>query len=213
MSGALIVPILENATIEPGVGAGQYLTILQRTGDASSNEVVFFDVSNMFYGDRIKPGSVNLTDLSVTGSAGRVSIKLKDDGYGNLYRADSLTPHAKWASVGNVLYEEGILVVKSPNSPMFGADSWEVSFEGERNIHVYEVNVPAPKGLVNSSTNPTFQPMLPSDYPSETASSFVYVTGIQLHDENLNVVGRANLAQPVIKRDGDRIVFRLRMDY
>jgi hypothetical protein len=213
MSGALIVPILENATIEPGVGAGQYLTILQRTGDASSNEVVFFDVSNMFYGDRIKPGSVNLTDLSVTGSAGRVSIKLKDDGYGNLYRADSLTPHAKWASVGNVLYEEGILVVKSPNIPMFGADSWEVSFEGERNIHVYEVNVPAPKGLVNSSTNPTFQPMLPSDYPSETASSFVYVTGIQLHDENLNVVGRANLAQPVIKRDGDRIVFRLRMDY
>ena len=213
LTGNLIVPILENSTIEPGVGAGQYLTILQRTGDNSSNEVSFFDVSNMFYGDRIKPGSVTLTDLSVTGSAGRVSIKLKDDGYGNLYRADSLTPHAKWASVGNVLYEEGILVVKSPNIPMFGVNSWEISFEGERNIHVYEVNVPAPKGLVNSSTNPTFQPMLPSDYPSETASSFVYVTGIQLHDENLNVVGRANLAQPVIKRDGDRIVFRLRMDY
>jgi hypothetical protein len=55
--------------------------------------------------------------------------------------------------------------------------------------------------------------MLPSDYPSETAKSFVYITGIQLHDENLNVVGRANLAQPVIKRDGDRIVFRVRMDY
>lgn len=213
ITGNLIVPILNNSTIEPGVGAGQYLTVLQRTGDSSSNEVVFFDISNMFYGDRIKPGSVTLTDLSVTGSAGRVSIKLKDDGYGNLYRADSLTSHAKWASVGNVIYEEGVLVVKSPNIPMFGADSWEISFEGQRNVHVYEVNVPAPKALVNSSTNPTFQAMLPSDYPSETASSFVYITGIQLHDENLNVVGRANLAQPVIKRDGDRITFRLRMDY
>lgn len=213
ITGNLIVPILDDATIEPGVGAGQYLTILQRTGDSSSNEVVFFDISNMFYGDRIKPGSVILTDLSVTGSAGRVSITLKDDGFGNLYRANALTPNATWASVGNVIYEEGILVVKSPNIPMFGADSWEISFEGERNIHVYEVNVPAPKGLVNSSTNPTYQPMLPSDYPSETANSFVYVTGIQLHDENLNVVGRANLAQPVIKRDGDRYLFRLRCDY
>jgi hypothetical protein len=213
VTGNLIVPILDNATIEPGVGAGQYLTILQRTNDSSSNEVVFFDVSNMFYGDRIKPGSVTLTDLSVTGSAGRVAIKLKDDGYGNLYRADALTSHAKWASVGNVIYEEGILVVKSPNIPLFGADSWKVSFEGERNVHVYEINVPAPKTLVNSSTNPTYRAMLPSDYPSETAKSFVYITGIQLHDENLNVVGRANLAQPVIKRDGDRIVFRVRMDY
>ena len=209
----LITPLSQDGNIESGVEAGEYLTIFQRTHDASSNEVVFFDVSNMFYGDRIKPGSVVLTDVAVTGTSGRVSVTLKDDGYGNLYRADSLTPNATWASVGNVIYEEGILVVKSPNIPMFGSEAWEISFQGERNIHVYEVNVPAPKGLVNSSTNPTYQPMLPSDYASETASSFVYITGLQLHDENLNVVGRANLAQPVIKRDGDRIVFRLRMDY
>lgn len=209
----LLTPISVDGNVEPGVGAGQILTILQRTRDTSSNEVVFFDVSNMFYGDRIKPESVVLTDLSVTGSNGRLSITLKDDGHGNLYRADAKTQHAKWASVGNVLYEEGILVVKSPNIPMFGSNSWEISFEGERNIHVYEVNVPAPKALINSSTNPTFQAMLPSDYPSETASSFVYITGIQLHDENLNVIGRVNLAQPIIKRDGDRITFRLRMDY
>ena len=211
--GNLITPVSFSGSIEPGVEAGEVLTILQRTWDSSSNEVVFFDISNMFYGDRIKAQSVVLKDLAVTGSEGRVQITLKDDGYGNLYRADALTPPATWASVGNVLYEEGIIVVKSPNIPMFGSDSWEISFAGERKIHVYEVNVPAPKGLVNSSSNPTFQALLPSDYPSETASSFVYVTGIQLHDENLNVVGRANLAQPVIKRDGDRIVFRLRLDY
>lgn len=217
-TGSLFFPVLISSVspsgkIEPGVSQGQFLTILQNTGDNTSNEVVFFDISNMFYGDRIKPGSLVLTDLSVTGSNGRVKITLRDDGYGNIYRGDAVTAHPKWASVGNIIYEEGIIVIKSPNMPMFGADSWEISFEGERYIHVYEVNVPAPKSFINSSSNPTYIPMIPSDYPSENASSFVYVTGIQLHDENLNVVGRSTLAQPVIKRDGDRIVFRLRMDY
>jgi hypothetical protein len=167
----------------------------------------------MFYGDQLKPKSIVLKDLAVTGSNGRVQITLKDDGYGNLYRADSEGSHATWASVGNVIYEEGILVVKSPNLPMFGSDAWEISFEGQRNIHVLEVNVPVDKGFVNSSPNPTYQDMVPSDYPNETAKSFVYLTGMQFHDENLNVVGRANFAQPAIKRDGDRYVVRVRLDY
>lgn len=217
-TGSLLFPLLVSSIspsgqIEPGVSSGQLLTVLQNTGDTSSNEVVFFDISNMFYGDRIKPGSVVLRDMSVTGSNGRVGITLRDDGYGNLHRGDAKTPHPKWASVGNVIYEEGIIVVKSPNLPLFGYDSWEVSFEGERYIQVYEVNVPAPKSLINSSSNPTYQPMIPTDYASEDANSFVYITGLQLHDGNLNVVGRATMAQPIVKRDGDRIVFRLRMDY
>lgn len=213
MFSSLLTPVGVDGTIEPGVASGQVLTILQRTGDPTSNEVVIFDISNMFYGDKIRPGSVVLTDTAVTGSEGRVRITLKDDGNGSLYRADALTRHPVWTSVGNVIYEEGLIVVKSPNIPMFGADSWELSFEGHRNIHVSEINVTANKSLINSSTNPTYQNLTPTDYSNESASSFVYITGIQLHDDNLNVIGRATLAQPIIKRDSDRIVFRLRMDY
>ena len=209
----LFVPLIGPTPEDPGVSPGNILTILQRTKDPSSNEVVFFDISNMFYGDQIKPKSVVLKDLSVTGTSGRMQITLRDNGYGNLYRADAASAHASWASVGNVVYEEGIIIVKSPNLPLFGSDAWELSFEGQRNLHVLEVNVTADKGMINSSTNPTYMDLVPSDYPSETAKSFVYVTGIQLHDENLNVIGRANLAQPVVKRDGDRYTFKLRMDY
>ena len=209
----LFVPLIGPTPEDPGVSPGNILTILQRTKDPSSNEVIFFDVSNMFYGDQIKPKSVVLKDLSVTGTNGRVQITLRDNGYGNLYRADANSAHASWASVGNVVYEEGIIIVKSPNLPLFGSDAWELSFEGQRNIHVLEINVTADKGVINSSSNPSYTDLIPSDYPSETAKSFVYVTGIQLHDENLNVVGRANLAQPVVKRDGDRYTFRIRMDY
>jgi len=138
---------------------------------------------------------------------------LRDDGHGNLYRGDASGSNATWASVGNVLYEEGLLVVKSPNLPLFGSDAWELTFEGERKVHVLEINVSAEKGLVNSSSNPTFKRLIPTNSPSETASEFVYLTGLQLHDENLNIVGRANLAQPVVKRDGDRYNIRLRMDF
>jgi hypothetical protein len=211
--GSLLVPLMGATPEDPGVSPGNILTVLQRQHDPSSNEVVFFDISNMFYGDRIKPETFVLEDLSVTGSDGRMTFKLKDNGKGNLYRADALSDHAKWSSVGNILYDEGIVVVKSPHMPFFGKDSFRVTFEGERSVYVLEILIPAEQSQFNSSSNPTYQELAPSDYPSELAEKFTYLTGITLHDNNLNVIGRAHMAQPVIKRDGDRLVFRLRMDF
>ena len=205
---------LEAATPEdPGVSPGNILTVLQRTYDPSSSEVVFFDVSNIFYGDKIKPGTVIVEDLNVTGSGDRMTFKLRDDQRGNLYRADSATQHATWSSVGNVLYEEGIIVIKSPNMPFFGKDSFRVSFSGERYVYVLEMMIPAVTSQFNSSSNVSYTDLAPSDYISETAKRFTYLTGIHLHDNNLNVIGRANFAQPIIKRESDKIVIRLRMDF
>ena len=212
-SGSLLTS-LEGATPEdPGVSPGNILTILQRTHDPSSNEVVFFDISNIFYGDRIEPGTFSIEDLQVSGSSGRMTFKLKDDKRGNLYRADSLTKHATWASVGNIIYEEGLVVIKSPNMPFFGKDSFRVTFQGQRNVYVLEMMIPATNSLLNSSSNPTYKDLAPSNYVSETAKKFTYLTGINLHDDNLNIIGRANLAQPIMKREEDRVVIRLRMDF
>jgi len=205
---------LEGATPEdPGVSPGNILCVLQRTHDPSSNEVVFFDVSNMFYGDRIEPGTLVVEDLKVSGSADRMTFKLKDDKRGNLYRADCDTKHATWASVGNVIYEEGIIVIKSPNMPFFGQDSFRITFEGQKSVYTLEMLIPATTSLFNSSSNPTYRELAPTDYNNETADKFTYLTGITLHDNNLNVIGRANLAQPIIKRETDRVTIRLRMDF
>ena len=73
--------------------------------------------------------------------------------------------------------------------------------------------MPASKGKINSSSNPSYRNLIPSDYASETADKFVYITTINLHDENFNIIGRANLAQPIVKRDSDGYMFRLKMDY
>ena len=211
---ASILESLQGATPEdPGIAPGGILTILNRTRDPSSNEVVFFDASNLFYGNRIKPNSFIVKDNAITGSGGHVSIEIRDNGEGGLYRSDCLTKVATWNEIGSIIYEEGIATIKTPNIPFFGKDQFEVTMEGEHNVHVLEINVPAPKGKVNSSSNPSFKNLTPSDYASETANKFVYITSINLHDENFNIVGRANLAQPVVKRDTDGYMFRLKMDY
>ena len=149
----------------------------------------------------------------MTGSDGKVKITLRDNGLGGLYRADAETPHPTWCGVGTILYDEGIAVTKSPLVFMIGKDQFDIDMRGERKIHTMEISVPCPAGMINSSSNPTFMLLTASDDPNENSVGPVIITGINLHDDNLNVVARATLAQPLIKRDEDRYLFRIKMDW
>ena len=185
----------------------------QGNRDPSSDHIVLFNVSNLFYGNRIEPGTFMLTDSDISGSRGKIGITLKDDGYGTLYRADSATTHAKSNGVGNIFYNEGIILIKSPHLALFGKDQFEMSFRGEQNIHVMAVNIPCRPGLINSSSNPGFKVLSASLNANDTDSEFVYITGINLHDDNMNVIMKVNLAQPVVKRDSDDMLFRAKIDF
>lgn len=204
---------VNEGTYLQGVQAGAPLTIYQRTLDSSSNQVVFFDVSNILYGMQIHPGSFRISDSSLSGSFGRVNITIRDDGNGNLYRADSDTSHATWNSVGNIFYAEGIIVIKSPHLCMFGKDSFDVEFQGEQNIHVLGIDVLADVNLAFSSSNPSYKQLSPSGYANDPDKDFTYISNIYLHDDNYNVIGKASLAQPFLKRRGDKVMFRLKFDY
>lgn len=205
---------LDGATPEdPGLESGPILTVLDRTQDPSSNEVTFFDASNLFYGRRIEYETFSVTDSDLSGSSGRVSMTLKDNGNGGLYRADADSVHATWSKVGSIVYDEGISVVTDPTAMFFGKDQFEVTMQGIRPLFIKSVNVLASAGSVNSSSNPNFVPLKPTDNENETANQFVYITHVNLHDDNLNVIGKATLAQPLVKRDDDKYLVRLKMDY
>lgn len=196
-----------------GVAPGAVLTIFQRTRDPSSNLVTFFDASNLFYGSRISPGTFSLTDLSFTGSNGLL-IKLKDNGRGNLYRANASSSHATWSSVGSVLYPEGLATVISPYlGELFGKDTFSVSFKGEQDINVLEIQAIAPAWTLNSSSNPSYKSLYSSDYANDNEKGFMLINTLNFHDDNLNVIARANLAQPIVKRPCDRIMFRVKFDF
>jgi hypothetical protein len=190
----------------------QKFYVFEATGDESSNQAVYFSIPNIFYGKKIKPGTFIIRDPGLTGSKGMLPMTLRDDGFGSLYRANSPTPN-KLHSVGNIFYDEGIVAIKSPHLYQFGSGSFEVGFRGTKDVFNREFLVQAPKNMLNSSSNPTYQKLAPTDEANETADDFVYITTVLLHDENLNVIGRAALSQPIVKRTTDAITFKLKKDF
>lgn len=189
------------------------VSTVYKTRDSSSNQVVFFDISNLYYGMRILPGSFTITDSSLSGSGGAISMTIKDDGNGTLYRADTLSTPCEWNSVGTIFYNEGIIAIKSPHLYLFGKDQYEMSFKGEQNIHVLRVEPIAPINYLNSSSNPSYKSVPATARPNEQDPNFVYVTGINFHDDNLNVVMKTQLSQPIVKRNSQRLLFRVKYDF
>lgn len=186
-------------------------TVYKRTNDPSSNAVTFFDVSNLFYGMKIKPGSLTLTDTNLSGS--NTKITLKDNRIGSLYRENSVNAGAYWSTVGSVFYDEGIIAIKNPHLNFFGKNNFEISFEGEQNVHVQKIDVVAQANQLNSSSNPNFHILSASSSPTDVDPEFVYISAINFHDDNMNVVMKTNLAQPIMKRHGERIMFRIKHDW
>lgn len=208
--------IAQDASFDRGIQSGVPLTLYQRLKDPSSNQLTFFNISNLYYGSRILPGSFTIKDSSLTGSRGAMSITLKDDGMGGLYRADSLTSASMMNTVGHVFYDEGIVAIKNPHLYNFGKDQFEISFKGVKQIHTMKYEILAPSNMLNSSSNPTHArskaTMAPSGDPKDN-ENFVYIDTLYLHDSNMNVVAKAKLAQPVMKREGDKILFKVGFDF
>lgn len=210
---ASINSISQDEPFNRGIQKGAPLTIYQRTLDPSSNQITFFNISNLYYGSRIYPGSFKLVDTNLTGSNGTIKITIQDDGAGNLYRADSNGKHATQNSVGNIFYDEGIVLIKSPHLYFFGKEQYEMSFRGVHNVHTTKYEILAASGLHNSSSNITYTSDLKASGDPQDTSPFVYISGMYFHDENMNVVAKAKFAQPIIKREEDKILFRVGFDF
>lgn len=214
-SGTLLDDLLgpqpdQNIGAEPA----NSLAVLHRTKDRSSNQIVFFDVSNLYYGNRIKPGTLTLSNTALSYSGGKIGMTIKDDGQGNLYRADVTGSHATWSSIGNVFYDEGVALIKHPQLFFFGENSYQVNFKGEQGIHVTTINAFARAMHETTSSNPSFRPFTPSeDLANITDDKAVWINEVLIHDDNLNVIARSRLAQPILKRSSDKFLFKIKLDY
>jgi hypothetical protein len=218
-SGSIVDEMMGgNSPTSVGTIPGRSYAIYHRTRDRSSNQVVFFDISDLYYGKHIRYGSFHASDNMISGSHGLVEINLQDDGYGNLYRSDTTSKPATWNSVGNLFYNEGIAMVKNPSLYFFGDQQHKLEFQGVRNIHVMTINAMAKPLLLVSSSNPSFlNGVLDANLGYTPASStderYVIITGVNLHDENLNVIARTKIAQPIIKYSSDKMMFKVKMDF
>lgn len=180
--------------------------------DYDSSFVSIFSIPKSLYNKKIEKSSLVVLDENFVNS--RRSFSLKDNGYGSVYRSDCKTKVAEWNYQGHIFYNDGILVLNNPVLSYFGYKDFSMSFLGNTEINVNEINIPLDRGTLNLTQNETYDKDLRIDHAAyNSEESFVYITDINLHDENLNIVAKAKLARPIPKKDSDRFLIRLKMDY
>ncbi len=188
-----------------------YYNITKDMGETYSNILC---ISSQIFKKNIVRETFSIFDSSLAGSGGNIKIKLSDNGLGLLYRDDCLTKKAEWNYVGHILYKEGFVAILHPGLENFSKTNYKLDFKVNTDLNVYELNLPAKAGEINLSKNKSYIDNLKLDSSAFNADeNFVYITDIDIHDENLNVIANAKLAKPFAKKNTDNVLFRLKMDY
>lgn len=192
-------------------------------------------VSQSFYGEGIKPGSVTFTTGSVT---------LTDDGFSNLIDSASNIK-------GNIFYDRGYVVLTKDVISGSSFGNYSVNFRSTKTIYENEVFISVLESEFNASTNPTsfvdidaevINPIIGDpitgtkytgsfynlksakvnpifwdyDYSSsvDPTGSFLapYITTIGLYDNEMNMVAVAKLPQPIKSLPDYPLNFIIRFD-
>jgi len=197
-----------------------------------------FHIPSMFYGRQVATGSIQLICNNYN-SAGIVRV-LNDDGRGGLYISGSMTKTISgedyrgvvWNKAGNIFYSEGLAVITDPTLFDFGEggldwsgspDLLQVSFRGQTRMIAQTLVCRLGQAEANASNNPTFSrqvggsnltyPQYQVKYLDESGGSVTYITAIGMYDENRELVAVVKLAQPIRKREKDKLMFRVRLDW
>ena len=71
------------------------------------------------------------------------------------------------------------------------------------------LNIPCDQGQFNSSSNKTYVDNPPTNASSAEDLSTVYVSTVNIHDYNFNIIMKANFSHPIPKNEEDEFVIRL----
>ena len=140
--------------------------------------------------------------------------------------------------VGNVFYTEGIVAITDPALwDMFDSTSalWQTSmsvsgvfgdlialdFKGQSRVHTKVFNCRVSTAQANASNNLTFSRLdnngtdaLEDDrMVTVREDGTTWITAVGLYNEDRKLVAIAKLAQPIRKREKDKINIRLKMDF
>lgn len=203
----------EDTTLTPGNG----FAVWHRLQSADSHNVIIFDISNLYYGESIQPRSIELYTNDLSGSGGAFGFRMIDNGRGGLVRADTDSAIAEWSTLGTVLYEEGVIIIKYPMLTFFGNNGWTLKFKGTRNVYVFSLEAVANPMTCTESADPIYSNIqLPPqvDYnPNEQDRKQVFIGSVLVHDENMNVIMRSTFSQAVVKKSGDKILTKIKIDF
>ena len=190
------------------------------------------------YGERIKPGSVTITDLDRTDLAGNYLV-IKDDSKGNLYTSNAHHSQSADSSIsssenyiGNVFYNFGVVALTETASWSGSIDYTDISeddltiqFDSTQTIYTREYSVTISARDFNTTMNPmirsfpsgtvidkhTDSPFVWNDFSESTWRP--YFNQINLyHEKTGEPLITAKLPRPVRVRNDMNITYKLRLD-
>ena len=206
----------------------------QTVGNKLNNDKMFFNkfyktgsfvsIPQSQFGDRIKRSSFTLTDDSTS-----ATIKIIDDGNGNLYAPNASVSQSVSALsssdnyVGNIFYDVGIFAITETSSYDWTnnysdvtSGTYTVTYKGARDISTHEWSCDAVPNEMNLTENITiFKPGGAGDLKDNLTSSLfpTYITEVGLYDDERNLMGLARLSKPIPKSTIIPMRFYVRMDY
>ena len=184
----------------------------------------FVSIPQSQFGDRIKRSSFTLTDDSTS-----ATIKIIDDGNGNLYAPNASVSQSVSALsssdnyVGNIFYDVGIFAITETSSydgtnnySDVTSGTYTVTYKGARDISTHEWSCDSLPNEMNLTENITiFKPGGAGDLKDNLTSSLfpTYITEVGLYDDERNLMGLARLSKPIPKSTKIPMRFYVRMDY
>ncbi len=200
----------------------------------------YISIPQQYYGERIKPGTLQITNLNISSSTSDDMI-IKDDGYGNLYSTNAEHSQSGVTSIsssenyiGNVFYDFGVISITETGSwsgsknytDSFVDKDLDIQFNATQTIYVREYTVTIKPKDFNTTMNPMIRGFNSgsSTITKHTDSSVVYTdftestwrpyyNQINLYSEDSGeplIVAR--LPRPVKVRDNMSITYKIRLD-
>lgn len=148
----------------------------------SNSTIQVLSVPKNIIGNSIKPGTFAYSSSFVT----------RDDKNGNLYSSSVL--------LGNIFYEEGMVVITNQSYQSLFASNYEISFQNEHEVYEKTIKCTILDREFNYSYNPSLQISGSKGYltAKATASYFYpYITTVGLYNEANDLLAVAKLSQPL----------------
>lgn len=218
-----------------------YYTRLARSFDYSnfaSQSLAIFYIPTIFYGSSLKRGSVSIKYFTQVDNRLATVLSCTDSNKnGELINITSSFYGTSSSCVGNILYNEGIIILNKSNHFTQASDYISLEYNGTVKQNQIMLFATADKNEFNNSNNPTYKNTLYKS-PSTSSNKFIedpkqliyninsssyanydesykkitYISSIGLFDKDRNLIGIAKLSKPIRKRQEDSFTFKLRYD-
>jgi|TARA_R100001015_G_C4574553_1_gene132040 hypothetical protein len=220
-----------NLSIQPTHGE-QYLT--KYHGYPSSSIV---QIPSQYYGEKIKEGSFQFTDLNNTDNNGN-NPKIIDDGFGNLYSTNAYHSQSNTAAsssdnyVGNIFYEQGLAVITETGSWSGSVDysdlatNFNLKFKSNNLIKTHEYNVNllpqdfnvtmnySTRNVLNTDTEPLTlsTPYIASTFTSSDFQPYITTINLYQNGDYDTPVIQATFPKPIRKSDKIKLRLKIKLD-